>query len=594
MNDDATALRLARQALALARRHGFERGELMVLSDLSRVSSSLQDLPQAERWAQELQRRAWATSPALQSFRIVALQTLATVAVAQQNEPRALVYLRQALALLPKVDPQGRFPLLSLLTYYGLSEIYTSRVTNLPHPADSLTRLARLYAGNFAAQARQCGHKDMLANAYLSLGRLSHQTDSAAYYLSRAVGLYRAMSHLGKESYAYAVWADMALLNRQYLLAETKARQALALTHSAPDPIQESEVRDILAEALVATGRGAEAYRQAKRAHQLHDSATQLNNNAQLQALQVQFDTQQKDGRIQALTQQQAAQRSRARAQQQQLWFLGIALTIVAVGAAAVSVLALRLRRSRAQLAMQHHQLAAQHEELTHTRATQDRLYALVAHDLRSPVVAFAGLADLLHSYVQQQDTEALTNLGGYIRQAARNLSELLDNLLNWALSQRGELLPVLQPVRVQELLAETAAMYQHSAAEARIRLAIEAPVELGILADPNMTRTILRNLVSNALKATPKDGKVTLRARRETNRIHLQVTDTGGKLSPEMLSQLEMDAARLRVADLTHSVGLGLLLSRAFARAQGGTLRLANDATGLGVCAQLDLPAIS
>jgi signal transduction histidine kinase len=593
MNDDATALRLARQALTLARQRGFERGELMVLSDLSRISSNLQELPQAERWAQELQRRAWFTSPALRRFRIVALQTLATVAVAQENEPRALAYLRQALALLPKVDPKGQFPLLPLLTYYGLSEIYTNRVVDVPHPADSLTRLARLYSRSFAAHAQQFGRQDMMADAYVSLGRLNRKTDSVTYYLSRAVRLYRAMHYASKESYAHAVWADIALLNQQYSVAEDHVRKGLALSIAVHAPVQESELRDILAETLIATGRGGQAYHQAKRARQLHDSTEQINNLAQLQTLQVRFDTQRKDNQIQSLKHQQMVQHSRATQQQQLLKLLGGTLALVAIGATAISVLALRLRRSRTQLAMQHQQLATQHEELALTRATQDRLYALVAHDLRSPVIAFTGLADLLHSYVQRQNTEELGNLGGYIRQAAQNLSELLDNLLNWALNQRGELVPVPQPLRVQELLAEIADLYQHNATAVSISLTIEAPADLFVLADSNMTRTIMRNLVGNALKATPSGGRVALSAWRANDRVHLQVTDTGLGLPAEVLSQLEKKAIRLRAADIARGVGLGLLLSREFAQAQGGTLRLANDENGAGVQALLVLPAV-
>ena len=584
MNDDATALRIARQALALARRQGFARGELMLLSDLARICSSAEDLPQAERWAQELQRRALAAPPQLQRFRIVALQTLANVAVSQNNMPRALGYLRQSLPLLPLVAnrPDSDFP---LITYYGLSVGYTEMAVSQPPPADSVVRLARAYTRRFAGLARKLGRPDMLAEAYTSLGQLADAagTDSAAHYLRQAIALSQQISSRNQEAYTRGVWAGMEQRHHRYPAAIAQARQAVALAQAVQAPGIEFESRDVLAAALAAAGQPAEAYRQALRARQLHDSTEKVNNQAGLQSLQVRFDTQRKEGQIKTLTQQQQLQQAQVRQQQQRLWMLGLGLAVVALGATAVAVLALRLRRSRALLAVQN-------EQLIQTRATQDRLYALVAHDLRSPVIAFAGLADLLNSYVKRQNTTGLASLGGHIRQAAQSLSELLDNLLNWALNQRGELTPQPRPLRATELLAEIANLYQNAADAAAVTLTVEAPADLLVQADANMTRTILRNLTGNALQATPSGGHVHLRASRHPDGISLQVADTGRGLTAETLAQLAASPP-LHVASNGSGAGLGLLLSRNFAEAQGGHLVLANLADGTGTTATLILP---
>ena len=243
-----------------------------------------------------------------------------------------------------------------------------------------------------------------------------------------------------------------------------------------------------------------------------------------------------------------------------------------------------RVRRQRTQLAVQN-------DELAQARATQDRLYALIAHDLRSPVVAFTGLADLLHRYVAKGDTERLAGLGGRIRQAAQHLSELLDNLLNWAVSQRGELTPQPRPLRATELLADIAALYQNAATAADITLTTADPEGLLLRADPDMTRTILRNLAGNALKATPAGGTVALRADRDAaGRVCLRVTDSGPSLTAEALAQLNAAAPMLRVAGRDSGAGLGLLLSRSFAEAQGGSLVLGTVPAG-GTEATLTLP---
>jgi len=589
MNDDATALRIARQALAMARKQKFVRGELMVLSDLARATANAQDLVQAERWAQELQRRVAQAPPGLQRFRIVALQTLANVAVAQGNTTRALGYLRQALSLLYLVAnrPSSDFP---LLTYYGLSVVYIAQVKKAKVPADSLVRQARYYTARFAELARRMGRVDMLAEAYSSLGELStvSQADSSfSYYFGRAAQLSQAVESRYYEAFTRRMWAEAAQRQRQYPLALAQARQAVGLARAVHEPVIEAESREVLAAALATTGRGLEAYLETHRARQLHDSTDEVNNRKELQKLQVRFDTERQANQIAALKQQQKVQQAQAQQQRQRLWTLGVVLGVVALAAAAVGVLALRLRRSRAQLAAQHLQLAAQNEELSHTRAAQDRLYALVAHDLRSPVVAFAGLADLLNRYVQRQDTQRLAGLGERIRQAALGLSELLDNLLNWALSQRGELTPQLQALRVKDLLVEAAALYSTAAEAADVTIELEADADLLVQADANMTRTILRNLVGNALRATPVGGRVRLVATLAGTAVSLQVLDTGAGLNPAVLAQLE---AGLRVAEQGRGAGLGLVLSRSFAQAQGGALAL-RARPEAGTEAQLLLP---
>lgn len=169
---------------------------------------------------------------------------------------------------------------------------------------------------------------------------------------------------------------------------------------------------------------------------------------------------------MRSLTQRNQLQRVEAQKQRQHLLWLGALLLAVAGGLAVSGVLAWRLRRSRTLLAHQNAELIA-------TRAEQDRLYALVAHDLRNPVEAFTGLADLLTRYVERQDTARLAGLGGRVRQAAQGLRSLLDNLLSWALTQRGELTPKIEPFAVAVLLAEAAELYQPSAEAADLALTV-------------------------------------------------------------------------------------------------------------------------
>ena len=594
LNDSPEALRVARTGLAHARRIGFLRGEYMLLSDLSRFAGDLDDFAQAERWAQELQRRTDQAPPRLHRFRAVALQTMAALANRQNDGPRSRALMQQALTLLLAL-PQPA-PHLELISLYGLSFDYASLVDSHPYPApDTLVRRALAYIREFTALARSQQRPDLLTQAYLARGVVAAGSppgtaaaDSAAYFFNQSIALSRRLGLVFYEAQAHLEQAQIALQNRRYAPAAAHARTALAQYGSIGENRGKYKTLYVLAEALAAQGQGLTAYRYAATAHHLQDSLDQVRQAATVRTAQIRYDTERKETQIRHLTLRQQVQQAEATRQRQRLWGLSVGLALAAAVLAAVAFLTLRLRRSRTQLTRQNAQLAE-------SRATQDQLYALIAHDLRSPVVAFAGLADLLNFYVHTNNTDRLAGLGGRIRQAAQHLSELLDNLLNWAVSQRGELAPPPRPVRAAELLADTTALYEAAAMAAGVHLSCTAAPDLLVQADPDMTRTILRNLVGNALKASPANGAVSLSAECVAGQVRLLVRDNGGGLSPALLAQLNQPGdAPLRVAETGHrGAGLGLRLSRRFAEAQGGSLVLQNAPQG-GAQATLCLPLAS
>ncbi len=432
-----------------------------------------------------------------------------------------------------------------------------------------------------------------LAHVYQTLGAAMAargRLDSAVTYYERAILRQQKIEETASEAATRVMLARVRLQQGQAAEALRQAQRVVALHAETGEPNHEAYV--VLADALAATGRHAEAYRLSRRANAVADSIALATEATEVAKHRARLETYAQQSRIRDLTQQRLLQQEQARRQQQRIWALAAVLAAVVLGLGTAVVLYRRLRAQRALLATQNVELATQRDALTQARATQDRLYALIAHDLRSPVVAFTGLADLLNRYVTRNDTERLAGLGGRIRQAAQNLSELLDNLLNWAVSQRGELTPQPRPIRATELLTEIAALYQNVALAADISLTTDiVDPTLFVHADPDMTRTILRNLAGNALKATPNGGSVSLRAERDARGgVRLQIRDSGAGLSESALEQLNQATPQLRVAGRDSGAGLGLLLSRSFAEVQGGSLVLGAAPAG-GTDATLTLP---
>jgi len=576
--DVEQSLRYGQQGLRLARRLHYGVGEALLLNKIGRAYFAAEDLANAARYFQQAVRKAQALPQAGQQLTL-GLLGLGQVAVMQHDYPESQQYLRQAMRRIQqRLYPVGPRDLVRVQNSLGV--MYFDWLSSGKTYPDSIKQLCLRYNTLALRTLQQAGTSGAsLAVALNGVGnvhRILARHDSAEYYHRAALRLFQ---HLGSP-YDVAqtqVWLGAALGAQQRPAAAVPLlRAALAGASQLHLPALRADCLLGLAAVLAATNQGGEAYRLARKGHALLDSMQRADQQADLARLRVQFDTEQQRSRVRALTHRTQLQALQARKQQQHLWWLASFLLAVAVGLVVSGSLAWRLRR--------------QHTKLTVVRAEQDRLYALIAHDLRSPLMGFSGLADLLTTYVERKDTARLLGLGVRVRQAADGLRELLDNLLNWALLQRGELRPALEPVPVAELLTELARLYQPAADTAGISLEVATAEAAQVLADRQMTLTVLRNLISNALQATPTGGRITVRAVLVGTQQQLEVSDTGHGISAEELARLMSGSVLLTTTGYRGRAGLGLRLSRLFAQAQGGQLTL-RSTVGHGTTAVLALP---
>jgi signal transduction histidine kinase len=587
--DAMQAIGYGQQGLALARRLGFGYGEAGSLNALAQAEHRRQNYLATTRYYQQAVQVAEREPRATRQL-TTALIGLGRLAAEQEEFIEADNYFRLAIRRVqqrkPAADPEDL-----MMGANNLGTLYLGWLNSGQPAPDSLTRLheyyARLALANFrripAARQRKLGEK--LAFCLDNLGMVHQRAqryDSVFYYEIQALRLFRRFDNKYGMSHAQQLMAEVRLAQHRWADAAQLLPPTIEWARQLHAVGYEARGRQLLAQALDNTGHSHAAYQLAHAAQSVLDSLASTEQRTALARLRVQFESERQHAQVRALTQRNQQQRAEAEKQRQHLLWLGALLAAVVAGLAASGLLARRLRRSRALLAHQN-------AELTATRAEQDRLYALVAHDLRNPVEAFTGLADLLTRYVERQDTARLAGLGGRVRQAAQGLRGLLDNLLSWALTQRGELTPKIESLVVADLLAEAAELYQPSAEAADIELAAELPATGHVLADLNMTRTILRNLISNALRATPAGGSIRLRAGvGAAGTVAIQVQDTGEGMSEERVRQLLTAAPRPATG---RPAGLGLRLSQAFAQAQAGQLALFSQ-PGQGTTAVLTLPA--
>lgn len=234
-----------------------------------------------------------------------------------------------------------------------------------------------------------------------------------------------------------------------------------------------------------------------------------------------------------------------------------------------------------------------QSEKLKELNATKDKFFSIIAHDLRNPFNSIIGFSNILKDEARSLDITEIIHFASVINNAAGNTMILLDNLLDWALMQQNRIDFVPRLLVVSELARETLNSVANNAEQKNIQLMSEIPARLLIPADENMIKTVIRNLVSNAIKFTKPGGKVIISAVELSGEVHISVTDNGVGISPENLSNLFNITSGLSTRGTSNEkgTGIGLILCKEFVEKHGGRIWV-NSTMGVGSSFTFSLPA--
>ncbi len=217
-----------------------------------------------------------------------------------------------------------------------------------------------------------------------------------------------------------------------------------------------------------------------------------------------------------------------------------------------------------------------QNEELQKLNAEKDKFFSIIAHDLRGPISSFLGLTELLEEKQSSLKPEMQQKMVVSMKNSANSLFTLLENLLEWAKSAQGLIPFVSKNLELYTLINESVTHMQETANKKGIELFLNIPNEIVVFADRNMTKTIIRNLISNALKYTPKGGAITLSAKNtEDNKVEIAIKDTGIGMNQTLLDNLfKIDVQSNRKGTENEpSSGLGLMLCKDFVEKNGGKI---------------------
>lgn len=238
--------------------------------------------------------------------------------------------------------------------------------------------------------------------------------------------------------------------------------------------------------------------------------------------------------------------------------------------------------------------ILSQNQELKKLNAEKDKFFSIIAHDMKSPVNSIKGFSELLIELVEDRDYEKIKEFAGIILLSTNRAISLLTNLLEWSQSQSGRMAFNPENFELNSVLNEVVLLFNGNAEQKFIKIVNENDAGVNINADRRMIGSVLRNLISNAIKFTNPGGKITITTVIKENEMVISVTDTGVGIKKERLDKLFSisESYSTQGTQKEKGTGLGLILSKEFIEKHNGKI-WAESTVGEGSVFSFSLPFI-
>jgi signal transduction histidine kinase len=224
---------------------------------------------------------------------------------------------------------------------------------------------------------------------------------------------------------------------------------------------------------------------------------------------------------------------------------------------------------------VQARQLQDTNQQLIVLNSTKDRFFSIIAHDLRNPFHTVKGFSEILLNDLENLEPEKVKRFIQLIYNSSTNGSNLLENLLQWSRSQTGRISYDPTHIALTTIVWETINLLEANANQKNIKILQNIDNEIVAFADENMLKTIFRNLISNAIKFTPNNGQIIIKAIAEESQLEVTIEDTGIGIPKDILPRLFQIETTVTTRGTAHEqgTGLGLILCKEFIEKHHGKI---------------------
>jgi len=330
-----------------------------------------------------------------------------------------------------------------------------------------------------------------------------------------------------------------------------------------------------LSQAYEKTGKYKEALANHILYAQYNDSTIEKHKITQIAKLEMQYETEKKEKEIiQLQTKHQLAEIELKK--NKQIKILGTVL----VGLLLLFLLFLYSKyidkkKSNDLLESKNQQIERSENDLRELNAAKNKFFSIIAHDLKNPFHTVMGFSQLLSKDYDRFTEDERRKFASDIYQSSNNIFRLLQNLLDWSRSQTGRIAYAPIIVDFKRVLNNAMSVLHAMARQKNISITHAYDDNLKIYGDPSMLETVLRNLISNAIKFTPENGSIEISAIELENQVTISIKDSGIGISESDLTNLFRIDSKVKQKGTNNEdgTGLGLVLCHEFIQKNNGTI---------------------
>lgn len=275
---------------------------------------------------------------------------------------------------------------------------------------------------------------------------------------------------------------------------------------------------------------------------------------------------------------------------------MGVLFLIIAITFIAVFERFKLIRKQKAQVEelveQRTHELNLSNENLNKANQTKDQFFSIISHDLKNPISASLSVTSELKENFKDYTKEEQQTFISILDSSMINLSSLLENLLTWSRVQQEKILPSPQMVNVNHIIFEVKDQLLSNIKEKSLEIVCTVSESIQVYADKNMLSAILRNILSNAIKFTPNEGRIVISTKESSSNVIIQISDNGIGMSTKTLKNLFIPGRTMSAPGTNNEsgTGMGLLLISDFVRLNKGEIWV-DSKEGVGSNFYVSLP---
>jgi signal transduction histidine kinase len=332
--------------------------------------------------------------------------------------------------------------------------------------------------------------------------------------------------------------------------------------------------------------------------HEYYDSSHNIEKTKEIHRLKEKFESKQKAQRIDLLEKENKMQEEAKEKRILQIVILIIIVFFALIGSFYLwrrnkvrKRINQKLKEQNQLILEQQEEIKIQNENLSKANQLKDKMFQVISHDLKSPLIALDDVARIIPYCIEDEDYETLRKSSQTLHTSVSRVLGLIDNLLAWAMNQGGNIPYNPKKLRLSEVVNEVMDVYHNQAEKKSIAFQNNIDSDYLVFADKNLLMTILRNLINNAIKFTYENGNIQLEAEEDEDYLRISVEDDGIGMDKERLENifsLEKDKSIGTQGEPGN--GLGMFFTKEFVNINKGEISVESE-KGKGTKISFTLP---